>query len=60
MLAIALMLPSINNPTVPFGVRIPAQHANDPVVRRQTRIYRGRVLASGIIAAVIGVVTYPA
>jgi uncharacterized membrane protein len=53
-----LVLPSINSLTVPFGVRVPAQRAHDPVVRRQTRIYRWRVLASGIVAAAIGVLTY--
>lgn len=50
VLAIALALPAINSPTVPFGVRIPAQRVGDPAVVRQTRIYRWRVLLSGILA----------
>lgn len=54
VLAIALVLPSINSPTVPFGVRVPAHHADDPMVARQTRIYRWRVLISGVIAAGAG------
>ena len=58
VLTIALVLPSINSPTVPFGVRVPAQHAGDPEVVRQTRIYRWRVLAGGIIAAGLGTVLY--
>ncbi|MCZ9884586.1 DUF1648 domain-containing protein [Arthrobacter sp. B2a2-09] len=58
VLAIALVLPSINSPTVPFGVRVPAERADDPAVVRQTRIYRWRVLLSGIVAAVLGSVTY--
>ena len=58
MLAIGLALPSINSPTVPFGVRVPAQRAGDPTVVRQTRLYRWRVLASGIVAAGVGVVIY--
>jgi uncharacterized membrane protein len=58
VLVLALVLPSINSPTVPFGVRVPAQHAHDPTVVRQTRIYRWRVLVSGIVAAGVGVVIY--
>lgn len=50
VLAIALVLPAINSPTVPFGVRVPARRAEDPTVVRQTRIYRWRVLLSGIVA----------
>jgi uncharacterized membrane protein len=58
VLVLALVLPSINSPTVPFGVRVPAQRADHTTVLRQTRIYRWRVLVSGIVAAVIGVVIY--
>ncbi len=58
VLVLGLVLPSINSPTVPFGVRVPAQHAADPTVVRQTRIYRWRLLASGIAAAGIGVLIY--
>ncbi|WAH98892.1 hypothetical protein [Arthrobacter sp. MMS18-M83] len=58
VLAIALVLPAINSPTVPFGVRVPAQRADDPAVVRQTRIYRGRVLLSGIVTAGVCVVIY--
>jgi uncharacterized membrane protein len=58
VLALALMLPSINSPTVPFGVRVPAQHAGDPTVIRQTRIYRRRILLSGFAAGGICVVIY--
>ena len=58
VLVIALVLPSINSPTVPFGVRVPAPHATDPMIARQTRVYRWRVLVSGIVVAGIGVVIY--
>ncbi|MFH5880196.1 DUF1648 domain-containing protein [Arthrobacter sp. NA-172] len=58
MLTIALLLPSINSRTVPFGVRVPAQHADDPSVAGQTRIYRWRVLASGIVAVVLAGILY--
>ncbi|WP_026554473.1 DUF1648 domain-containing protein [Arthrobacter sp. 35W] len=60
VLALALVLPSIGSPTVPFGVRVPAQHAADPVVARQTRIYRWRVLAGGVLAAGICVAIFAA
>ena len=56
VLVLALVLPSINSPTVPFGVRVPAQRTDDPTVVRQTRIYRWRVLVGGIVAAGVGVV----
>ncbi len=58
LLGIALVLPAINSPTVPFGVRVPAQRAGDPTVARQTRIYRWRMLAGGIVAAGAGAVSY--
>jgi uncharacterized membrane protein len=58
VLVLALMLPSIAGRTVPFGVRVPAQHADDPAVARQTRIYRRRVLLGGIAAAAVGVVIF--
>jgi len=58
VLVLALVLPSITSPTVPFGVRVPAQRADDSTVVRQTRIYRWRVLVSGIVAGGVGVVIY--
>ena len=58
VLALALVLPSINSPTVPFGVRVPARHVDDPTIVRQVRIYRHRVLASGLVTAGVGVVIY--
>ncbi|WP_028276309.1 DUF5808 domain-containing protein [Arthrobacter sp. I3] len=53
LLALALVLPSITSPTVPFGVRVPVQRADDPTVASQTRIYRRRVASCGIAAAVV-------
>ena len=58
VLALGLVLPSITSQTVPFGVRVPAQHADDPTVARQTRLYRWRMLLGGIAAAGVGVVIY--
>lgn len=57
VLAIALVLPAINSPTVPFGVRIPVRRAADPAVARETRRYRWRVLVGGIVAATAGIMT---
>ncbi len=54
VLALGLALPSIADPSVPFGVRMPAKYAGDPAVKRQTSIYRERVLVSGILAAAVG------
>lgn len=55
VLLLALVLPSVTSGTVPFGVRIPAQFAADPVVTGQARLYRRRVLVCGGIVAVVGV-----
>lgn len=58
VLAIALVLPSITSPAMPFGVRVPPQHAEDPTALRQTRLYRWRVLLVGIANAAAGVAVY--
>jgi uncharacterized membrane protein len=58
VLTLALVLPSITSPTVPFGVRVPARRAGDPTVVKQTRIYRWRVLVGGVVAAVVGGAIY--
>ncbi|MFG1644623.1 DUF1648 domain-containing protein [Amycolatopsis sp. NPDC049252] len=58
VLLLALVLPAITSPSVPFGVRVPARRAGEPAVLRQTRVYRWRVLVSGIAAAALGVVLY--
>lgn len=58
VLVIALILPSINSSTVPFGVRVPAQHADDVTIHRQTRVYRWRVLVGGIVVVGVGAAIY--
>ena len=58
VLVLALVLPSITSPAVPFGVRVPARHTGDPAVLRQARIYRWRVLAGGIVAIGVGLALY--
>jgi uncharacterized membrane protein len=55
VLLLALVLPSVTTPTVPFGVRIPARRAEDPAVTRQARIYRWRVLICGLVVVAVGV-----
>lgn len=58
MLLLALVLPAVTDPTVPFGVRVPAQYAADPSVGRQTRAYRVRVVVGDVVAAGFFVVLY--
>ncbi len=58
VLVLALVLPSISSPTVPFGVRVPATHTNDPTVVRQVRVYRWRVLVGDVVAAAACVAGY--
>ena len=55
VLLLALVLPSVTSGTVPFGVRIPARYATNPVVAEQARLYRRRVLICGGVIAVVGV-----
>lgn len=50
VLAIGLVLPAIADPTVPFGVRIPAGRVGDGAVTRQIRAHRRRLLGSGLVA----------
>ena len=58
VLVLALLMPTLTRPTVPFGVRVPAQRVAEPAVARQTRSYRARVLVGGIAVAAVGVVSY--
>ncbi len=54
--AIYWMLPNLTRPTIPFGVRIPLAHANEPAIATERRQYRTRLLlvAVLVIAAIIG------
>jgi len=58
VLVLALMVPAISSPSVPFGVRVPAQHTHDRAVKRQIRVYRWRMVVSGIVAGGVGVALY--
>jgi CheY-like chemotaxis protein len=41
------LAPAITRPTVPFGVRVPPERANAPVIRQQRRAYYGRTAIIG-------------
>ena len=58
VLVLGLVLPSIADPTVPFGVRLPPEHVGDLEVQSETGRYRWRVLVSGVAAAGVGLALY--
>ncbi|MEV4098821.1 hypothetical protein AB0J42_01040 [Nonomuraea sp. NPDC049649] len=49
-----LVLPARGRPTLPFGVRVPAAHAGDPVVVAQRRRYARLVAAAGALTVPLG------
>ncbi|MGI5147900.1 DUF1648 domain-containing protein [Plantactinospora sp. CA-294935] len=51
----AWMMPSVQRPTLPFGVRVPAQRAGDAAIAGQIRTFRSRVAASGLVGLLAGV-----
>ncbi|GAA3748843.1 DUF1648 domain-containing protein [Plantactinospora mayteni] len=51
----AWMMPSVQRPTLPFGVRVPAQRAGDAAIAGQVRTFRGRVAASGLVGLLTAV-----
>src|SRR5690606_28603525 len=55
-----LALPARARPTLPFGVRVPAAHAGDPVVVAQRRRYARLVAAAGALAVPLGTAAGPA
>lgn len=52
------LMPSLVPHTLPFGVRVPADHADDPVVAAQRRRYRAGtvVVTAAAVAAVVAIV----
>src|SRR5947199_8808613 len=54
LLATAWLMPSLTKPTLPFAVRVPAEHAGDPVIAGQRRRYRWWVGAAGGTLVVAG------
>ena len=55
LLYLAWLTPSLSARTVRFGVRVPDDRVEDPVVRRETRRFRGTLLIVGVLIALIGV-----
>lgn len=50
---ILLLLPRMAGPTVPFGVRVPPERTDAPVIRDATRRYRWGVAAGALVVAVL-------
>lgn len=48
----AWAMPAIQRPTLPFGVRVPAQRAGDAAIREQIRAFRTRVAVGGGVGLV--------
>ncbi|MDF2704768.1 MAG: hypothetical protein K0R62_420 [Nonomuraea muscovyensis] len=51
----ALMLPALARPTLPFGVRVSADRAADPVIVAERRAFARLTVASAVGAAVVSV-----
>lgn len=52
LLAIALALPALSRPEVPFGVQVPPDHRKSPVIGTARRRYRVTVLFGGGLLAI--------
>lgn len=55
LLYLAWLTPSLSARTVRFGVRVPDDRVDDPVVQRETVRFRGTLLIGGVIIAAAGV-----
>jgi uncharacterized membrane protein len=56
ILVAAWALPTITRPTLPFGVRVPAARAAEPVIDAQRRAYRWWVVITGGLVLLAGAV----
>ncbi|HVV11792.1 DUF1648 domain-containing protein [Amycolatopsis sp.] len=56
LLAAAWIMPSVAKPTVPFGVRVPADRTHDPLITEQRRIYRWWIGTTGSALVLAGLV----
>ncbi|MBE1484632.1 DUF1648 domain-containing protein [Plantactinospora soyae] len=52
----AWVMPSIQRPTLPFGVRVPAQRATDAAIVEQIRAFRAQVTVSALLGLLVSVV----
>ncbi len=58
-LVVLWLLPTMNRRTLPFGIRVPAAHADAPVIAAQLRTYRRWILGAGIVVvAAAAALTY--
>lgn len=55
LLLTAWSMPALTGPTLPFGVRVPASHADAPVIAEQRRRYRRSVAGAGGAFVLAGV-----
>jgi uncharacterized membrane protein len=52
---LAWLTPALSARSVRFGVRVPDDRIEDPVVRRETARFRTTMLVSGVVIALVGV-----
>ncbi|MFC6022417.1 DUF1648 domain-containing protein [Plantactinospora solaniradicis] len=52
----AWVMPSIQRPTLPFGVRVPAQRAGDAAILGRTRAFRAQITVSGLLGLLAALV----
>jgi uncharacterized membrane protein len=55
ILAMAWMMPALSRPTLPFGVRVPANYVGAPVIAERRRAYRQWIALAGGAVVVVGV-----
>ncbi len=54
LLYLAWLTPTLSAQTVRFGVRVPDERVDDPVVLRETSRFRSTLLVSGVIILLVG------
>ncbi|MDH6112042.1 putative membrane protein [Kitasatospora sp. MAP12-15] len=54
VLAAAWLTPALSGPTLPFGVRVPAEHADEPVIAEQRSVYRRWLAGAGGVLVLLG------
>lgn len=53
MLIIFWLWPGLTPPTLPFGVRVPPTHVNEPVIGQLRRLYRLMLLLTGLVGLLV-------
>ena len=54
-LVVLWLLPTMNRRTLPFGIRVPAAHADAPVIATQLRTTRRWILGAGLVVVAAAV-----